>query len=81
MSGTLTGQSFNPVLLKRKITSSCTEALSLGNEVTGMDYLTTLRCNRENGGYLLISSFEFGDFATHADDKDIPRNWLSTLTE
>ncbi|MBT7608432.1 MAG: hypothetical protein HN576_01670 [Bacteriovoracaceae bacterium] len=81
LSGTLTGQSFNPVLLKRKITSSCTEALSLGNEVTGMDYLTTLRCNRENGGYLLISSFEFGDFATHADDKDIPRNWLSTLTE
>jgi hypothetical protein len=81
LAGTLTAESHNPLLLKKKITSSCIEVLSLGNETTGMDYLTTAKCTRSNGGYLLLSSFEFADFATNVDDQDIPKNWLNTLTE
>lgn len=81
LKGELTSESSDPILMKKRIDSVCKEALSIGNESTGIDYLTSVKCNRENGGYLLVNSIEFGDMATNEDDNDIPRKWLETLRD
>jgi hypothetical protein len=81
LSGLLTDESANPLLLNKKITSTCVSALSLGDDVTQLDHLVSVRCERENGGYLLINGYEFGDMKVSADDMEIPKSWLNKLME
>ncbi|MCO4795340.1 MAG: hypothetical protein KC493_16595 [Bacteriovoracaceae bacterium] len=81
LNGLLTKESHNPLLLNKRINSTCTSALSLGDDVTGLDHLVSVKCRRENGGYLLINGFEFGDMKTSTDDQEIPKSWLNKLME
>lgn len=81
LNGTLTSVSADPILLNKRIDSTCTSALSLGDDVTGLDHLVTVKCQRENGGYLFINGFEFGDMKTSVDDTEIPKSWLNKLME
>jgi len=81
LNGTLTSVSADPILLNKRIDSTCISGLSLGDDVTGLDHLVTVKCQRENGGYLLINGFEFGDMKTSVDDTEIPKSWLNKLME
>lgn len=81
LRGDLTDESANPLLLNKRIDSTCTSALSLGDDVTQLDHLVTVRCARENGGYILINGYEFGDMKVSQDDREIPKSWLNKLME
>ncbi len=80
--GLLTDESANPLLLNKRIDSTCTSALSLGDDVTQLDHLVSVKCQRESGGgYIMINGYEFGDMKVSADDNEIPKSWLNKLME
>ena len=81
LNGSLTDESSSPLLLNKRINSTCTSALSLGDDTTQLDHLVSVKCTRENGGYILINGFEFGDMKVSLDDKEIPKLWLNKLME
>lgn len=81
LSGNLTAESLSPMLLNKKINSDCVGALSIGDDVTGLDHLISVKCERKNGGYLIINGFEIGDLKPSLDDSQIGQKWMKKLME
>jgi len=85
LSGTLTPESKNPfwaepqefnVYRDQKFTSAwtdCTRLLTLGG------FSGVWRCRRPNGGYVVLSGFEWGDVEAPTSDPTIVRDWLNAM--